>query len=52
MATFCWVTRPSTNGDDPYAAALRFGEQRVMAILSALVGIARHTNVTKFFSLV
>jgi hypothetical protein len=32
------VTRPSTNGDGLYAAALRFGEQRVMAILSALVG--------------
>ena len=38
VATFCWVTRPSTNDDGLYAAALRFGEQRVMAILSALVG--------------
>jgi hypothetical protein len=38
VATFCWVTRPSTNDDGLYAAALRFGEQRVMAILAALVG--------------
>ena len=38
VATFCRVTRPLTNGDGLYAAALRFGEQRVMAILSALVG--------------
>jgi hypothetical protein len=33
VATFCRVTRPSTNDDGLYAAALRFGEQRVMAIL-------------------
>ena len=38
VATFCRVTRPSTNDDGLYAAALRFGEQRVMAILAALVG--------------
>jgi hypothetical protein len=38
VATFCQVTRPSTNDDGLYAAGLRFGEQRVMAILSALVG--------------
>ena len=37
MATFCWVTLPSTNDDGLYAAALRLGEQRVMA-LAALVG--------------
>src|ERR1700692_708885 len=29
---------PSTNQDGLYAAGLRFGEQRVMAILAALVG--------------
>jgi hypothetical protein len=34
------LTRPSTNDDGLYAAALRFGEQRVMAILAALVGSA------------
>jgi hypothetical protein len=38
VATFCRVTRPSTNDDGLYAAALRFGEQRMMAILAALVG--------------
>ncbi len=38
VATFCQVTRPSTNDDGLYAAGLRFGEQRVMAILVALVG--------------
>ena len=38
MATFCQVTRPSTTDDGLYAAGLRFGEQRVMAILAALVG--------------
>jgi hypothetical protein len=31
------VTRPSTTDDGLYAAGLRFGEQRVMAILAALV---------------
>ena len=38
VATFCQVTRPSTTDDGLYAPGLRFGEQRVMAILSALVG--------------
>jgi hypothetical protein len=38
VATFCPVTRPSTTDDGLYAAGLRFGEQRVMAILAALVG--------------
>src|SRR6202007_1332283 len=38
VATFCQVTRPSTSDDGLYAAGLRFGEQRVMAILAALVG--------------
>ena len=37
-ATFCQVTRPSTTDDGLYAPGLRFGEQRVMAILAALVG--------------
>jgi hypothetical protein len=32
------VTRLSTTDDGLYAAGLRFGEQRVMAILAALVG--------------
>lgn len=48
VATFCQVTRPSTTNDGLYAAGLRFGEQRVMAILGALVGfcflIAGFTN--------
>ena len=38
VATFCQVTRPSSNDDGLYAAGLRFGDQRVMAILAALVG--------------
>src|SRR6266478_8389840 len=38
VATFCQVTRPSTNDDGLYASGLRFGDQRVMAILAALVG--------------
>ena len=38
VATFCRVTRPSTTEDGLYAAGLRFGEQRVMAVLAALVG--------------
>lgn len=38
VATFSQVTRPSTTDDGLYAAGLRFGEQRVMAILAALVG--------------
>jgi hypothetical protein len=38
VATFGQVTRPSTTDDGLYAPGLRFGEQRVMAILAALVG--------------
>jgi len=38
VATFCQVTRPSTTEDGWYAPGLRFGEARVMALLSALVG--------------
>jgi hypothetical protein len=38
VAAFCQVTRPSTTDDGLYAPGLRFGEQRVMAILAALVG--------------
>jgi hypothetical protein len=38
VATFCQVTRPSTTEDGLYAAGLRFGERRVMAVLAALVG--------------
>src|ERR1700745_3481656 len=38
VATFCRVTRPSTNKDGLYAAALRFGEQRVMAVLVGFGG--------------
>jgi hypothetical protein len=38
VATFGQVTRPSTTEDGLYAPGLRFGEQRVMAILAALVG--------------
>jgi hypothetical protein len=38
VATFGQVTRPSTTNDGLYAPGLRFGEQRVMAILAALVG--------------
>src|SRR5215469_14486549 len=38
VATFCQVTRPSTTEDGLYAPGLRFGEQRGMAILAALVG--------------
>jgi hypothetical protein len=38
VATFCQVTRPSTTDDGLYAPGLRFGEQRVMAILAAVVG--------------
>ena len=48
MATFCQVTRLSTTDDGLYAAGLRFGDQRVMEILGALVGfcflIAGFTN--------
>ena len=38
VATFDRVTRPSQTDDGLYAAALRFGDPRVMAVLSALVG--------------
>ena len=38
VATFSQVTRPSTTDDGLYAPGLRFGEQRVMAILAVLVG--------------
>jgi hypothetical protein len=38
VATFCHVTQPSTSEDGLYAAGLRFGEPRVMAVLGALVG--------------
>ena len=38
VATVSQVTRPSTTDDGLYAPGLRFGEQRVMAILAALVG--------------
>jgi len=38
VATFCQVTRPSTTADGLPAAGLRFGDQRVVALMSALVG--------------
>jgi len=38
VATFCQVTRPSKTDDGLYAAGLRFGDSRVMAVLAALVG--------------
>ena len=38
VVTFCQVTRPSTTDDGLYAPGLRFGDQRVMAVLAALVG--------------
>ena len=38
VAAFFHVTRPSTTVDGFYAGGLRFGEPRVMAVLSALVG--------------
>jgi len=38
VATFHRVTRPSQTQDGLYAAALRFGDPRVMAVLAALVG--------------
>jgi hypothetical protein len=38
VATFHEVTQPSTNPDGLYAAGLRFGDPRVVAVLSALVG--------------
>jgi hypothetical protein len=48
VVTFSQVTRPSTTDDGLYAAGLRFGEARVMAVLAALVGfcylVAGFTN--------
>ncbi len=48
VATFSRVTRPSTNDDGLYAAGLRFGDPRAMAVLAALVGfchvVAGFTN--------
>ena len=48
VAAFCPVTRPSTTDDGLYAAGLHFGDARVMAILSAVVGfcylVAGFTN--------
>src|SRR5882724_5164522 len=38
VVTFQQVTQPSTSHEGLYAPGLRFGEQRVMAILAALVG--------------
>jgi len=38
VATFNRVTLPSTTEDGLYAAGLRFGEVRVMAVLGALLG--------------
>jgi hypothetical protein len=38
VVTFCQVTRPSTTDDGLYTPGLRFGDQRVMAVLAALVG--------------
>jgi hypothetical protein len=43
VATFSRVTRPSRTDDGLYAAALRFGDPRVMAVLSALVGFCHVT---------
>jgi hypothetical protein len=40
VGTFDEVTRPSTNDDGLHAAALRFGDRRVMAVLSSLVGFS------------
>lgn len=42
VATFTLVTRPSKTEDGLYAAGLRFGDPRVMAVLSSLVGFC-HT---------
>jgi hypothetical protein len=38
VATFGQVTRPSKTDDGLYAAGLRFGDSRVMAVFAALVG--------------
>ena len=44
VATFQRVTRPSQTTDGLYAAALRFGDPRVMAVLGSLVGFC-HVSV-------
>lgn len=38
VGTFSQVTRPSKTDDGLYAAGLRFGDSRVMAVFAALVG--------------
>jgi hypothetical protein len=38
VATFHRVTRPSTTQDGLYAPSLRFGDERVMAVLASIVG--------------
>jgi hypothetical protein len=43
VATFQQVTRPSQTQDGLYAAALRFGDSRVMAVLGSLVGFCHVT---------
>jgi hypothetical protein len=44
VVTFNQVTRPSTTADGLHAPGLRFGDPRVMAVLSAIVGFV-HTVV-------
>jgi hypothetical protein len=43
VATFQQVTRPSQTNEGLYAAALRFGDPRVMAVLGSLVGFCHVT---------
>jgi hypothetical protein len=38
VATFATVVAPSTTPDGQHAAALRFGDSRVMAVLAAIIG--------------
>jgi len=38
VATFCEVTRPSQTNSGLHAPGLRFGESRVMAVFSAVIG--------------
>jgi hypothetical protein len=40
VVTFEQVTRPSTTGDGQYAPGMRFGDPRITAVLSSLVGFA------------
>jgi hypothetical protein len=40
VATLTEVTRPSTTDDGQHAPALRFGDPRVMATMSAIVGFS------------